>query len=654
MTIASRLLLGFGILMIALAGTVGLTSYTARHTRHMFEDALRRTVNEKTDLQVGRRMLEARLAIWKMLATNDASHAADADRFFTIARETLGVLEKSTVSQKRRDAVKALEAGLAEEQAASAVLLTLKGTNPALATADGAAAISRANAAAEKFRKIADRLDESYASSVEDAATDATDSLDRIIAISLPLGIASIVVGIGVSVLVARSISVPVRTITGAMRALAAGDLSARVPGGERHELGAMAEALRRFHEQAIENRTLVAAQAEERAAAEAAKRHALIEMADTIEREAGGAVEQVRNLTGTMSRTASDMAGTAARTGQNAADAAAAASQTLDTARRVATAAEQLSASIAEINRQVATSSRVARDAVVAGEGARSSIAAMSAQAAEIGKVAQLIADIASRTNLLALNATIEAARAGEAGRGFAVVASEVKQLANQTARSTEEISRQITGVRDVTGSAAEAVRRIVETIGEIERISTSVASAVEEQGAATAEIARSIGETAMSADVVSRRTDDVRGAAQEADRQAAEVQQTADTLEAAVQTLRRNVNSAVRTSTEEVNRRLQQRFPLDLPGRLSVPGRPSASVRIVDMSIAGARLDGVAEVPVGTQGILTVEGRDLAITFSTVTEEGSVGVTFAADTATAERVAALLSRVPAALRAA
>ena len=291
-------------------------------------------------------------------------------------------------------------------------------------------------------------------------------------------------------------------------------------------------------------------------AAAERDGRLALRKMAETIEHEASTAVEAVSSLTTDMSMTAAAMSATAARTGHNASEAAAAAGQTLLTAQTVASAAEQLSASIGEIMQQVSHSSSAAQKAVVAGRGARDSIEALSQQAQQIGQVTEAIADIAARTNLLALNATIEAARAGDAGKGFAVVASEVKQLATQTARSTEDITRQISAVRQATTHAAAEVAQMVTMIGEIDGITTSVAAAVEQQSAATAEIARSVGATAGAATQMSQRTDDLRGAAGETDKQAATVRETAGVLETAVQQLREAVVRVVRGSARNDDR--------------------------------------------------------------------------------------------------
>src|SRR5690606_15317887 len=117
-----------------------------------------------------------------------------------------------------------------------------------------------------------------------------------------------------------------------------------------------------------------------------------------------------------------------------------------------VASAAEELSASIGEISRQVSQATGVAARAVENARRTDMTVRALSEGATRIGQVVELISNIAGQTNLLALNATIEAARAGEAGKGFAVVASEVKNLAAQTSKATEEIGSQITQIQAAT----------------------------------------------------------------------------------------------------------------------------------------------------------------------------------------------------------
>jgi methyl-accepting chemotaxis protein len=182
-----------------------------------------------------------------------------------------------------------------------------------------------------------------------------------------------------------------------------------------------------------------------------------------------------------------------------------------------VAAAAEELSASIGEISRQVAHSADLTSQAVRDAKRTDTTVRALSEAADRIGNVVGLITSIANQTNLLALNATIEAARAGDAGKGFAVVASEVKSLANQTRQATDEIGAQIAQVQAATRDAVQSISGIATTIESVGAVATTIAASVAQQGAATAEIARQVEHTAQAAHDVTSNIESVGNAAAE-----------------------------------------------------------------------------------------------------------------------------------------
>jgi methyl-accepting chemotaxis protein len=444
-----------------------------------------------------------------------------------------------------------------------------------------------------------------------------------------------IVVVAGLSWLVGRGIARPILAVTRAMEALVLGELDTTLPDDRRRdEIGMMARTVRVFRDSLVDAARLREEQAGAQVAAEAAKRAALTAMAEKIEAEAGDAVRRIGDRTTAMTATAEEMRKLAARVGHSAAGANEAASLALANAQTVASAAEQLSASIGEISGQVHHSTATVTLAVDASNATRATIEALNERVGRIGAVAEIIGDIAAKTNLLALNATIEAARAGEAGKGFAVVASEVKQLANQTARSTEEINRHIGEVRSATTEAVTAVARIATTIGEVNAIAGSIAAAVEEQGAATAEIARGVSSTAAAVDAMTARNGEVTHEAEMAGRHASEVLDGTRVLDSAVAELRQALIRTVRTSTAEVDRRMFQRHDVDLTCRLELPGLGPVDARVSDVSEGGARLTGAAGLTPGTRGTLRMAGLATPLAFTVRGTEGAATrVTFTLD---------------------
>ncbi len=374
------------------------------------------------------------------------------------------------------------------------------------------------------------------------------------------IGAAALLIVCGLLVLILRRAIQPVAALTASMALLSTGALDTDIPAIDREdEIGQMARAVLVFKQNAIERRQLEAEQRQQEARAAAAKQAALDEMADRIERESRTMQDAVGARTAGIAAMTTEMSDSADRVGRSADAAASAASIALSNAQTVASAAEQLTASIHDISRHVTQSIDVVGQAVAAGDETRACIEALNSQVLRIGGVADMIGEIAARTNLLALNATIEAARAGEAGRGFAVVAGEVKSLASQTARSTEEIARHIGEVRSATDLSVEAVGRIKTTINVIATIAGAIEAAVKQQGTATAQIASSVAETATTAQDMTTRIAEVSTEARQTGEQSVRVRDDTNVLNAMVGEMARTLTRIVRASASAEDRPLQ-----------------------------------------------------------------------------------------------
>ncbi len=299
-----------------------------------------------------------------------------------------------------------------------------------------------------------------------------------------------------ISLLVARSITRPLRLIEGVMERLAGGDRTATVPEtGRRDEIGAMARAvsvfkenLQRTHELEQESRRAERRAEEERENALRAIAHDFDSAFGRVLHTVSHAADQIRNGAHILRDTAEKMKEQALDTSEKA-------EQTSEVVGIVNSVSRTLSASIGEIGGRVTTSSTAIRRAVEHARQSDSAVAALADSSQRIGEIVRLINDIAGQTNLLALNATIEAARAGEAGKGFAVVASEVKVLANQTAKATEDIAGQVGAIQEATGSVVEAIRAIRTTVEEVAHLSEDVSAAVRDQLEQTEEIVGAVG---------------------------------------------------------------------------------------------------------------------------------------------------------------
>lgn len=328
------------------------------------------------------------------------------------------------------------------------------------------------------------------------------------------VSLTALALGVGIAIVLSRSIILPIRKVVGMLESVAGGDLRHQLKVESKDEIGAMSQSLNTVVHQL---------------------RGAMLALADNAKEIAGSA--------NSMNDTASSMATVSAETKSQSGSAAAAAEQMSANMRTisasasqmscnmdtVASAVEEMSISVNEIARNTEQANQVAEEANHLAEGSRARLGQLGDAANEIGKVVELIQDIAEQTNLLALNATIEAARAGEAGRGFAVVADEVKQLARQTATATEDIRARVGSMQEASFDSIDSIDAIRRVVGNLSEISRTIASSIEEQSTATSEIANNVAQSSSAARQVSQAVNESAAAGEEISRNVISVDQGA-----------------------------------------------------------------------------------------------------------------------------
>jgi methyl-accepting chemotaxis protein len=358
------------------------------------------------------------------------------------------------------------------------------------------------------------------------------------------IGVAlAILLGIGATIVVLRSISRPLGDVVAAMAGITAGNLNAPIPPPAPDEIGAMARTLDLFRKTIIERERLAAAETGANATRE--RRSATVAlMIEQFRKSVEHALTRLREAAGRLENTSSELNDAADAVSSEARDAENSIGTASLNVTTVANSIEELAASIGEIAAQATKSTEVAGRAVAESKRTVITMSDLGNAANRIGEVMGLIQAIAEQTNLLALNATIEAARAGEAGRGFAVVASEVKSLAAQTARATEDIATQIGSIQSATTDAAQAIEQVSSIIDDMSAIATTVAATVEEQNSAVASIAEGVNRASIEARTGAESMSRVAGASTGARATATDVKALADALAVEAESLQGEVH--------------------------------------------------------------------------------------------------------------
>jgi methyl-accepting chemotaxis protein len=529
MTLRFKLYLAFGVVvgLAAVAALYGMwvVSETSTLVVRLYDGPMMAIGNARS-AQLD--FAAARAAMDRSLALRDATAAtsvAELEKHMQALAADIGVVRDRMPADARPTIDKALALARDWHAAGAAMINTPAGGLTAIPL-PGTIAV-KAGAAADALDVMADGANAygfNFRSEAEAQAKFARTAL-------LAIVILAILAGGLCAAGSAWSISRPIMATTRSTETLASGDYTIAIPGTDRRdEIGQMARSLGVFRDSLIEGER--ARRERDEAARRAERRKTMGEIADQFQATIGGIIDSVSTASGALQTVAGTLSGNAESTGQLSGHVARASEQASANVQTVASAAEELTASVREISRQVMTSREIAGKAAEQARETDARVNKLQAAANHIGDVIKLITAIADQTNLLALNATIEAARAGEAGRGFAVVAQEVKTLAAQTAKATEEVSQQIAAIQETTADFVVVIQETGTTIGQVQSIAGAIASAVEQQNAAMQEIVRSVGQAAQGTAQVATNIGDVSKGATATGSAAAQVLSSARSL--------------------------------------------------------------------------------------------------------------------------
>ncbi len=448
--LGARLGLGFGLVLVLLAGITGLAiaSLSTLHqgTRQIVEDRYPQVLLANDVLL---RISENASAMRNLLLLDDhqklIEEIARIDKGEAAIGEDLGKLQARLSSEQGRKSFAEILSLRASYRQGQQRFLQLASTG---ATMD-ATELLMTSLRQDQDKYIA-RL-KSYISvgtmMMERSGQEAADQYHGKTLIMLAIAALAVLLGGGFAWWTTRSITRPVRHAVEVAQQVADGNLCSEIRAGARDEIGQLLEALRQM------NGSLTRIVADVRGGAET--------IATASAEIAGGNLDlsaRTEQQAGSLEETAAAMEELTSTVRQNAENA--------QQANQLASDASGVAARSGEVVQQVV-----------------STMQGISEASRRIVDIIGVIDGIAFQTNILALNAAVEAARAGEQGRGFAVVASEVRSLAQRSATAAKEIKaliddsvaqvdaggRLVVQAGTTMGEVVDSVRRVSHIVGEI-----------------------------------------------------------------------------------------------------------------------------------------------------------------------------------------
>jgi len=313
----------------------------------------------------------------------------------------------------------------------------------------------------------------------------------------------SLVLGVVLSIVIARGFAVPLGQAVETLERVADGDLTAALNVHTKDEVGRMAESLNR----AVQKLNSTLQQVADSANNASSSSQQLAAAAEAI---ASGAQEQAASLEET-SASLEEITATVRQSADNANQASQLAAGSKDSALKGQDVVSNAVTAMGEIN----------------------------TASAKISDIISTIDEIAFQTNLLAVNAAVEAARAGDEGRGFAVVASEVRSLAQRSAVAAKEIKgliqdslRKVKAGSELVNHSGETLQGIVGSVKRVTDIVGEIAAASGEQSAAIEQVNTAMTQMDQVTQSNSAQTEELSATAQSLAAQAGQLMELVNTF--------------------------------------------------------------------------------------------------------------------------
>jgi methyl-accepting chemotaxis protein len=275
--------------------------------------------------------------------------------------------------------------------------------------------------------------------------------------------------------------------------------------------------------------------------------------------------VKEVSTIAASVASGSEQMSATAQQLSQGASEQASSAEETTSAMEEMAASVQQNADNAKQTD---VLASRAAADAKASGD----SVAQTASSMKEIAEKISIISEIARKTDLLALNAAVEAARAGEHGKGFAVVASEVRKLAERSQVAAADISNLTAGGVQVAESSGTMLAKLVPDIRKTAELVQEINAASAEQSAGATQVNKAIQQLDQVIQQNASASEEMASTAEELASQAQQLQSTMEYFKVADEAA-----SAPRRSPAPVAKPLEPAPSRTKRGKAAVPATPS-----------------------------------------------------------------------------